>query len=174
MEQEIPLPPERDSSSPTPTAPKPVSLKRTRGDLLVALAECEQSLSTGTGMDVVEDATATIRLAQRYRSQIRHEDWDDEKKLRRDAVDVLVVLRRMAERGEGEVQLEEKGIIRNWCNDVRTRVERDDEVRRGIWEQAAGWMDGTWDNEWGQFITINVTDIRTVLPISRSVRFIRT
>jgi hypothetical protein len=149
MEQEIPLPPERDSTSPTPTAPKPVSLKRTRGDLLIALTECEQSLAAGTGMDIVEDATATIRLAQRYRTQIQHEDWDDEKKLRRHAVDVLVVLRRIAEREDGQASDDEREIVRTWCRDVKTRVERDDEVRRGIWEQAAPWMDGKWDDEWG-------------------------
>jgi hypothetical protein len=125
-------------------------MKRTRDDLLAALTACEQSLSTGTGMDVVEDATATIRLAQRYRTHIRHEDWDDEKKLRRDAVDVLVVLRHIAERGEGEATTDEKEIIRHWCRDVRTRVERDDEVRRGMWQQAAPWMEGTWDTEWGK------------------------
>jgi hypothetical protein len=118
--------------------------------LLVALTECEQSLSKGTGIDVVDNATATIRLAQRYRTQIRHEDWDDEKRLRRDAVDVLVVLRRIAEQQTTDITAEEKEIVGTWCKGVRIRVEQDDEARRGIWEQASSWMDGTWDHKWGK------------------------
>jgi len=175
MEQEIPLPPERDSSSPTPTAPKPVSLKCTRGDLLTSLKECEGALRTGTGMDIVESATATIRLAQRYRSQVPHEDWDDEKKLRRDAVDVLVHLRRIAERDGENVAEEEKTVVRTWCKDVGTRVERDDEVRRGMWERAASWMDGEWEGkEWGTNISTKVAYIRTISSIFDAIRFVRT
>jgi hypothetical protein len=150
MEQEIPLPPERDSASPTPTAPKPESLKQTRRELLAALTECEQSLTQGMGMDIVDSATATIRLAQKYRTQVQHEDWEDEKKLRRHAVDVLVILRHMAERDGNGVTVEEKSVVRTWCMDVRTRIERDDEVRRGTWEKAVAWMEGNWEgNEWG-------------------------
>jgi hypothetical protein len=146
----IPLPPERDSTSPTPTAPKPESLKRVRGDLMTSLNECEHSLSEREGMHIVERATATIRLAQRYRAQVRHEDWEDEKKLRRDAVDVLVILRNIAERDGRDVTDEEKGVVRTWCRAVRRRVERDDEVRRGIWTKAASWMEGDWKGrEWG-------------------------
>jgi len=146
----IPLPPERDSTSPTPTAPKPESLKRVRGDLMTSLNECEHSLSEREGMDIVERATATIRLAQRYRTQVRHEDWEDEKRLRRDAVDVLVILRNIAERDGSDVTAEEKGVVRTWCTVVRKRVERDDEVRREIWTKAASWMEGNWEGkEWG-------------------------
>ena len=147
---EIPLPPERDSSSPTPQAPKPESLKQTRGELLAALKECEQSLPDGAGMDIVESVTTTIRLAQRYRAQIRHDDWEYEKKLRRDAVDVLVTLRRIAEREEANVTDEEKSIIRTWCKDIKAHVERDDEARRLMWERACSWMEGERKgNEWG-------------------------
>lgn len=146
----IPMPPERDSFSPPPTAPKPESLKRVRGDLMTSLNDCEHSLSEMEGMDIVERATATIRLAQRYRTQVQHEDWEDEKRLRRDAVDVLVILRDIAERGGRDVTAEEKGVITTWCTAVRTRVERDDEVRRRVWEGAASWMEGNWEGkEWG-------------------------
>jgi len=146
----IPLPPERDSQSPTPTAPKPESLKRVRGALITSLNECELSLSEGEGLDIVERATATIRLAQRYRTQVRHQDWEDEKKLRRDAVDVLVILRNIAEREGRDVTAEEKGVVRTWCKAVRTRVERDDEERREVWERAASWMEGDWEGkQWG-------------------------
>lgn len=152
LEIEIPLPPERDSSSPTPTAPKPESMKETRGELLTALAECEQSLTQAGGIEIVENTTVTIRLAQRYRAHIRQEDWDDEKKLRRDAVDVLVILRRIAERDDNDVSIEEKSVIRTWCNDVKMRIDRDDEVRREMWERATSWMEGNWEgNEWGTF-----------------------
>ena len=153
------MPPERDSISPTPTAPKPESLKRVRGDLMTSLNECEHSLSHGDGMDIVERATATIRLAQRYRTQVRHEDWDDEKRLRRDAVDVLVILRNIAERDGIDVTAEEKGVVRTWCKAVRTRVERDDEVRRGVWEKAASWMEGNWQGkEWGMISYMILTN----------------
>lgn len=152
MEQEIPLPPERDSTSPTPTAPKPESLKQTRRELLSALTECEQSLTQGRGMDIVETATATIRLAQKYRTQVQHEDWEDEKKLRRHAVDVLVILRNMAERDGNNVSVEENKVVKTWCKDVRTRIERDDEVRRGTWARATAWMEGDWEGkEWGTY-----------------------
>ena len=117
---EIPLPPERDSTSPTPTAPKPESMKETRGELLSALVECEHSLAQASGFEIVENTTATIRLAQRYRAHIRHEDWEDEKKLRRDAVDVLFILRRITEREDNEVTEEEKSVIQIWCNDIKT------------------------------------------------------
>jgi hypothetical protein len=101
-------------------------------------------------VDIVENATSTIRLAQRYRAQIRHEDWEDEKKLRRDAVDVLVILKRIAERDANDVNMEENTVINAWCKGVRARVERDDEVRREMWERAAAWMEGKWEgNEWG-------------------------
>ena len=101
-------------------------------------------------MEVVECATLTIRLAQRYRAQIRHEDWEDEKKLRRDAFDVLSILKGIAERDGRDVGEEEKRVIRKWCKDVRARVERDDEVRRQMWERAVSWMDGDWEGkEWG-------------------------
>jgi hypothetical protein len=107
-------------------------------------------LSEREGMDIVERATATIRLAQRYRTQVRHEDWEDEKRLRRDAVDVLVILRNIAERDGSDVTAEEKGVVRTWCTVVRKRVERDDEVRREIWTKAASWMEGNWEGkEWG-------------------------
>ena len=151
IDLEIPLPPERDSSSPTPQAPKPESLKKTRGDLLVSITDCERFLTQeGEGMEVVECATLTIRLAQRYRAQIRHEDWEDEKKLRRDAFDVLSILKGIAERDGRDVGEEEKRVIRKWCKDVRARVERDDEVRRQMWERAVSWMDGDWEGkEWG-------------------------
>lgn len=153
MEFEIPLPPERDSTLPTPIAPKPESMKETRDDLLSALVECEQSLSQAGGMEIIESTTAAIRLAQRYRAHVRHKDWEDEKKLRRDTVDVLGILRRMAEREEKELNDGEKLVISVWCNDVKTRVDSDDEVRRQIWQRATAWMDGTWDgNEWGTII----------------------
>ena len=101
-------------------------------------------------MEVVESATLTIRLAQRYRAQIRHEDWEDEKKLRRDAFEVLSILRGIAERAGRDVGEEEKLVVRKWCKDVRARIERDDEVRRQMWERAVSWMDGEWEGkEWG-------------------------
>jgi len=100
MDFEIPLPPERDSTSPTPTAPKLESMKETRGELLSALVDCEHSLTQAEGLEIVENTTATIRLAQRYRAHVRHEDLEDEKKLRRDAVDVLFILRRITERAD--------------------------------------------------------------------------
>jgi hypothetical protein len=104
-------------------------------------------------MEVVECATLTIRLAQRYRAQIRHEDWEDEKKLRRDAFDVLSILKGIAEREGRDVGEEEKRVIRKWCKDVRARVERDDEVRRQMWERAVSWMDGDWEGkEWGTLL----------------------
>lgn len=147
---EIPLPPERDSSDPTPVAPKPESMKETRGELLTALVDCEHSLSKGGGLEIVENTTATIRLAQRYRAHVRYEDLEDEKKLRRDAVDVLGILKRIAERDGSDITAEEKSVIGGWCNDVRTRIERDDEVRREMWERATSWMEGKWEgNEWG-------------------------
>ena len=150
MDFEIPLPPERDSTSPTPTAPKPESMKETRGELLSALIDCEHSLMQGRGLEIVENTTATIRLAQRYRAHVRHEDLDDEKKLRRDAVDVLYILRRITEREDNELTEEEKSVIRIWCNDVKTLIDRDDEIRREMWERAAAWMEGNWENnEWG-------------------------
>ena len=133
-----------------PTAPKPESLKETRDDLLAAVVECELSLHERTDMEIVESATSTIRLAQRYRAQIRHEDWEDDKKLRRDAVDVLVILKRVAEREGNDVTDDEKAVVRRWCNDIKARVDRDDEVRREMWERASAWMDGGWEgNEWG-------------------------
>lgn len=150
MDFEIPLPPERDSTSPTPTAPKPESMKETRGELLSALVDCEHSLKEAGGLEIVENTTATIRLAQRYRAHVRHEDWEDEKKLRRDVVDVLFILRRITEREDNEVTEEDKSVIRIWCNDVKTRIDRDDEVRREMWERATAWMEGNWENnEWG-------------------------
>ena len=141
VDLEIPLPPERDSYTPVPYAPKTESLKRLRGDLVVSLAECKRSLAEGNGMDVVEKTTSTIRLAQRYRAHIRPDDADDEKKLRTGATDVLIILKNIAE-GEGrDISVEEKGTIGTWCQAVRRRVERDDEVRRQMWERAAGWME---------------------------------
>jgi hypothetical protein len=104
----------------------------------------------GGGIEIVENTTATIRLAQRYRAHVRHDDWEDEKQLRRDAVDVLFILRRIAEREHNEVTDEEKSVIRTWCNNVKSRVDRDDEARREMWERAAVWMEGKWENnEWG-------------------------
>ena len=147
-EFEIPLPPERDSSYPTPQAPRPEPLKRTKEDLLTSLSECEQALLEGVGIDIVDMATSSIRLAQRYRAAIKHENWKDEKKLRRDAVDVLMILRRIAEREGGNANDEEKEIVKVWCKDVRKRVERDDEVRREMWERAIIWMDAQ-KSDWG-------------------------
>ena len=159
IDLEIPLPPERDSTSPTPQAPKPPTLKETRGDLLAGITDCERLLTKeGQGMEVVECATLTIRLAQRYRAQIRHEDWEDEKKLRRDAFDVLTILKGIAEREGRDVNEDEKSVINKWCKDVRARVERDDEVRRQMWERAVSWMDGSWEGkEWGTLPHINPT-----------------
>jgi aminoglycoside phosphotransferase (APT) family kinase protein len=150
VEQDIPLPPERDSTSPTPTAPKPESLRLTRSDLLRSLAECENTLREGSGLDMVDSATATIRFAQRYRTQVKNEDLEDEKRIRRDAVDILVILRRIAERDGTDVTTEEKEGVRQWCNEIRIRVEKDDERRRAMWERATQWMQGSWNgNEWG-------------------------
>ena len=147
---EILLPPERDSTVPVPTAPKPKSLKQTRGDLLVALTECERSLTQHGGMEIVESSTSTIRLAQRYRAHMRQEDSEDEKRLRRDAFDILGILKRIAERDGIEATSEETSVISSWCKSVRARIERDDEVRREIWERAKSWIEGDWrGNEWG-------------------------
>jgi hypothetical protein len=169
VELEIPLPPERDSTTPVPTAPKPESLKETRADLLAALLECKQSLRERTGMEIIESATSTIRLAQRYRAQIRHEDWEDDKKLRRDAVDVLVILKRIAERDGSDVTDDEKAIIIRWCKDIKARVDRDDEARREMWERAAAWMDGGWEgNEWGMTPTMTVLTQNDIICSSRS------
>lgn len=167
---EIPLPPERDSTSPTPTAPKPESMKETRGELLSALVDCERSLTQARGLEIVENTTATIRLAQRYRAHVRHEDWEDEKKLRRDAVDVLFILRRITEQDDNEVTEEEKSVIQVWCNDIKARVDRDDEVRREMWERAAAWMEGNWENnEWGIAIP-DLTNFRTISFIPCTIR----
>jgi hypothetical protein len=149
-ELQIPLPPERDSTVPVPTAPKPESLKQTRGDLLVALTECEQAASKNGGMEIVESATSTIRLAQRYRSHMRLEGSEDEKRLRRDALDVLGILKHIAERDGEDITAGEASVISMWCKTVRIRVERDDELRRQVWERAKSWIEGEWKgNEWG-------------------------
>jgi len=125
-------------------------MKETRRDLLAALNACEKSVSEGHGLEIVEDTTATIRFAQRYRAHFKHEDWEDEKRLRRDAVDVLVILRNIAEREDYIVEEPEKEIVRKWCREIRVRVDRDDDVRRQMWERAQSWMEGNWDgNEWG-------------------------
>ena len=125
-------------------------MKETRRDLLAALNACEKSVSEGRGLEIVEDTTATIRFAQRYRAHFKHEDWEDEKRLRRDAVDVLVILRNIAEREDNIVEEPEKDVVRKWCREIRVRVDRDDDVRRQVWERAQSWMEGNWDgNEWG-------------------------
>jgi hypothetical protein len=152
MEQEIPLPPERDSSLPIPIAPKPESLKQTRGELLNALTECEHFLLQDMGINILDAATTTIRLAQKYRAQIKNEDLEDEKRLRKDAMDVLFHLKNMAERDGTDVTVEEKSVIRAWCKEVRLRVQKDDELRRGMWQRASKWLDGDWEgHEWGSF-----------------------
>jgi len=171
VDLDIPLPPERDSYTPVPFAPKTESLKRLRGDLVASLTECKRSLTEGDGIEIVEKATATIRLAQRYRAHIRPEDAEDEKKLRTGATDVLIILRKIAEREGRDVSAEEKETIEAWCKAVERRVERDDEVRQKLWEKAAAWMeDRPEQDEWGMPPTFDGNLIRrTILLISCAV-----
>jgi hypothetical protein len=112
-------------------------------------------LTKDSGLEIVETATSTIRLAQRYRSHIRQQDWEDEKKLRRDAFEILGIIKRIAERDGVDVTIEESSVIGAWCKSVRTRIERDDEARREIWERARTWMEGDWKGrEWGTLVNI--------------------
>lgn len=101
-------------------------------------------------MEVVDTATATIRLAQKYRAQVKNEDLEDEKRMRKEAMDVLFSLKNIAERDGGDVTVEEKCVINAWCKEVQLRVQKDDEIRRRMWEQASQWMEGDWaQNDWG-------------------------
>jgi len=95
-------------------------------------------------------ATSTIRLAQKYRTQVKNEGLEDEKRMRKEAVEVLVHLKRIAERDGMDITTAEKAAINAWCKEVRMRVQKDDELRRGMWERATEWMEGDWTGrEWG-------------------------
>jgi len=91
---------------------------------------------------------------------VKNEDLEDEKRLRKDAMDILFHLKRMAERDGLDVTVEEKSVIHAWCKEVRLRVQKDDELRRGMWEQASKWMYGNWtDREWGISLSRSEADL---------------